>query len=162
MQEDPIQEKSLLFDKPLECTSCNDPVTVHYTEISLSDRKTYGLCDHCPCLKMRLEEDTPYTQKEAADIACSNCHTTRTSILRGGPMGCSACYDLFAALLQSEVLSEAQSHYNGKHPKEKSPHSPSAHLYSLNQALNETLSKEEYERAAQIRDQINRLIKKSQ
>lgn len=162
MQEDPISPKIVPFEKPLECCSCTDPISVHYTELSLTSCKRYGLCSHCPCLKMRLEEDTPPANSSGSDICCGRCYTTRTSILRGGPMGCSACYDLFADLLQSQILSEKQSKYNGSHPKEKIHYSQSAQLYSLNQALNETLSKEEYERAAKIRDQINLLIQKGQ
>lgn len=163
MEKENDTQTSPIFEKPLECCDCQNEIEVHYTEMCMKSSSHIGMCRACPGLKTLLEDDNSSQKTQnSSEVCCGNCYTTYASVARGGPMGCALCYDLLENLLQSEILTQSQSLYQGRKPKEKTIHSPSARLYSLNKALNETLSKEEYERAAQIRDQINLLIKKNQ
>ena len=50
--------------------------------------------------------------------------------------------------------------HTGRTPGETAKVSPAMRLVSLNEALNETLSREDYEQAAWLRDQIKKLTAK--
>jgi protein arginine kinase activator len=108
----------------------------------------------------------------ATGLCCGYCHTPLEAIKMGNPIGCSQCYNIFSDVLFSELLEEDkipqamksarrnQPLHIGKTP-EGSIHIPSSsRLTALNEAMNEALSKENYEEAAWLRDQINELMEK--
>lgn len=107
-------------------------------------------------------------------VTCGDCGTSLESILVGHPLGCSHCYEVFADTILEElearnklpVREETQRKaiilHIGRVPGETVEMSPSLRLVALNEALVETLKREDYEQAAMLRDQINALTEDSE
>lgn len=166
-------------ERPLECSECKKNITVHYTEI-VGDTITHtAMCGDCPELQRRLH-GTPHAVSAGAPIeggtglACGNCGTALESVKMGTPVGCSVCYEVFDDILLSEMLAaeripprlatlkKAMPYHIGRAPGETQEMSPSLKLLALNEALNETLKREDYEQAAWLRDQIRALTEKEE
>lgn len=167
----------LPYDRPLECSECKRPVAVHYTEI-IGDTITHTImCQECPVLQRCLfgaSHPLPYAFLEGgAPLACGNCGTTLDAVRMGSPLGCKNCYEVFEEVVLTELQSlkklpprviiskKSQPLHIGKSPGETEGISPAAKLLALNEALSETLKKEDYEQAALLRDQIKALTDKT-
>lgn len=166
-------------ERPLECTECKKPISVFYTEIVGNCVTRTGMCADCPNLKKRLQ-GIPNASFEGshsgatAGLACGNCGTILDSIYVGTPLGCNVCYEVFDDILFGELLSSGKIPSRINHNKKSTPiHigrspgstveiSPTLRLVDLNDALSETLKKEDYEQAAWLRDQIKALTEKKQ
>jgi protein arginine kinase activator len=172
------QEK--LPDRPLECSECKKPITVHYTEIVGESITHTCMCADCPELQRRLHGIPaatigPEGQLEGiTGLACGNCGTTLEALQVGTPLGCSVCYEVFDDMLLGEFLSaekiparlannkKTTPLHIGRAPGETQEMNPSMRLLALNEALNETLKKEDYEQAAWLRDQIKAITETQQ
>ena len=168
-------------DRPLECSECQRPASVNYTEMVGGETTYTRMCADCPVLQRRL-----YGQKQAAvgdeseekgtGLCCGNCGTTLDAVRTGHPLGCSHCYDVFGDILVMELMaaqrapregsSSAKSSrtmplHIGRGPGEKAEINPSVRLIALNEALHDTLRKEDYEQAAWLRDQIKAITEES-
>lgn len=168
------QQPSHFAERPLECSECRKPVSVRYTEV-VGSRVTHTImCADCPQLQRRLHgiPATPEheeTKGEGLGISCGDCGTTLEAIRMGSPMGCSNCYDVFGDVLLSELrrakrvsrhvaTAKASSPVHiGRATGESKEVSPSLRLLALNEALTETLNREDYEQAAWLRDQIKEI-----
>lgn len=173
-----------MVDRPVECNHCKKTIQVSYKEIVDTSILCTEMCADCPVLQQRLhgQPTTAQTLKEgvaetdATGLCCGNCRTSLESVKMGNPLGCSECYSVFADVLLSELIaadlipSRIKKEFPGKKTQPlhlgKSPNKPltipsSSRLTALNVALNEALTKENYEQAAWIRDQIKDLTQKS-
>lgn len=136
------------------------------------------MCADCPHLERRLfgrirKEGISESHGELA-LACGNCGTTLEAIRTGHPLGCSACYTVFADTLIDTLLKEGrisrhltsnkktQPLHIGRAPGEVTEISPTLRLIALNEALDEMLIREDYEQAALLRDQIKALKDKGE
>lgn len=164
-------------DRPLECGECKKAIAIRYTEI-VGDSMTHtSMCADCPELQLRLHGTHPrdLVANQAgiiAGLACGNCGVTLEDVKRGHRLGCSGCYTVFEDVLLMEMqenrrfpsrltpLKKGASLHIGRNPGEKLSISPFSRLLALNEALNETLSREDYEQAARLRDQIKALTEK--
>lgn len=175
-KEKPL-EGPLPYDRPLECSECKRPVAVHYTEI-VGDVITHTImCQECPVLQRFLfgaSHPPPYAFLEgSAGLACGNCGTTLDAVRMGSPLGCKNCYEVFEEVVLTELQSlkklpprvviskKSQPLHIGRTPGETEGISPATRLLALNEALSETLKKEDYEQAAMLRDQIKALTEKT-
>lgn len=172
--KDEEDELEKLPERPLECSECKKPISVCYTEIIGNNITRTSMCADCPELQRRLHRTpihgTAYQFEGAATgLACGNCGTTLESLRVGLPLGCSSCYEVFDDVLISEMLAaekipprlatakKAIPIHIGRAPGESQAINPSLRLLALNEALTETLKKEDYEQAAWLRDQIKAL-----
>jgi len=172
--ENNISDEEKLPDRPLECSECKKPISVRYTEIIGGHCTRTSMCADCPELYRRLHgtstRSSSITQTETtAGLACGNCGTTLESLYVGIPVGCSVCYEVFDDVLLSEMIAsqkipsritipkKSTPIHIGRAPGESQEMNPSLRLLALNEALNETLKKEDYEQAAWLRDQIKAL-----
>lgn len=160
-------------DRPLECTECKKPIAVWYTEIVGNSVTHTCMCADCPELQKRLHGTNPNelvaNQTGNAGLECGNCGTKLEEIRRGQRLGCPECYTVFEDILLLEMQNiehlapriqpgkKSIPIHIGRAPGEKMAINPSSRLLALNEALNETLSKEDYEQAAWLRDQIKAL-----
>jgi protein arginine kinase activator len=161
-------------DRPLECGECKKPIAIRYTEIVGNSFTHTSMCADCPELQLRLHGTNPrdFVANQTgsiAGLACGNCGTTLEEVKRGHRLGCSECYTVFedvlllemqaANRLPSRILPTKKSIpiHIGRSPGEKLAINPSSRLLALNEALKETLSREDYEQAAWLRDQIKEL-----
>ncbi len=166
-----------MVDRPLDCTECKKPVAVLYTEI-VGDKMTRTvMCADCPHLERRLygitRQEPMGLGMEAGGLACGNCGTTLEQIRMGQPLGCVECYSVFADVIIDELLKagrvsrhltankKTQPLHIGRAPGEVTEVSPTLRLIALNEALDETLIREDYEQAALLRDQIKALKEKT-
>lgn len=169
MTEDPNHNA----DRPLECGECKKTVAIRYTLV-VGDTITHTImCQDCPVLKRRLFGQVnampPGLGEGVAGIACGNCGTTLDAVRMGAVLGCKTCYDVFEDIIFNElqiaekispriVLSKKSAPIHiGKSPGEPLEISPAKRLLALNEALSETLQREDYEQAALLRDQIKEL-----
>lgn len=161
-------------ERPLECTECKKPIAVYYTEVVGRNITRTCMCADCPELKKRLYgSPEPAAGQQVGEtktgLACGNCGTTLESIRVGAAMGCSECYQVFEDIILPEIqasgklparLENAKKSlpvHMGRTPGEVQELNPSLRLLALNEALNETLKREDYEQAAWLRDQIKAL-----
>ncbi|MFN0065336.1 MAG: UvrB/UvrC motif-containing protein [Chlamydiales bacterium] len=165
-------------ERPLNCTECRKPIKICYTEI-VGDKVTKSvMCADCPHLQKRLYGKgkagiAGESIKIETSLACGNCGTTLEAIQMGHSLGCPECYSVFADILIDDLLKESriskhltsnkrtQPLHIGRTPGEVTEVSPTLRLIALNEALDETLIREDYEQAALLRDQIEALKKKA-
>lgn len=171
-------EEERLPERPLECGECKKPISVCYTEIIGGNVTRTSMCADCPGLRRRLygtpSRRTGGAEEVATGLACGNCGTTLESLRVGIPLGCSVCYEVFDDVLLGEILSsdkvparlatakKSGPIHIGRGPGQIQEMSPSLRLLALNEALNETLKKEDYEQAALLRDQIKAITEKQE
>lgn len=173
---EPFEPFESAEDRPLECTECKKPVAVRYTEVIGNVITHTVMCADCPQLQLRLHgipTPVPSESGVSAGLCCGNCGTTLDAVRMGNPLGCSVCYEVFEDVLLTELvaankisarLSSAKKStpiHIGRSPGEVKEMSPSLRLLALNEALTETLQKEDYEQAAWLRDQIKELTERS-
>lgn len=160
-------------ERPLECSECRKPIAVRYTEI-IGDAITHtSMCADCPELRRRLfgsnYSELSGLSEGQAGLACGNCGTTLEAVRTGNLLGCHVCYEVFDEIILSELqtagkfglrLANAKKStpvHIGRSPGETREINPAMRLLALNEALTETLKKEDYEQAAWLRDQIKAL-----
>ena len=164
-------------ERPLDCSDCKKPIRVMYTEIVGEKMTRTVMCADCPHLERRLygtvRKEGISDSKEAA-LVCGNCGTTLEAIRMGSLLGCADCYVVFTDILIDALLKEnrisrhltsnkkTQPLHIGRTPGEITEISPTLRLIALNEALDETLIREDYEQAALLRDQIRALKEKAE
>ncbi len=95
-------------------------------------------------------------QGTAPSLTCPECGMTLVELQRKGRVGCERDYEVFAQYL-TEVL--ARMHGAGKHVGrlpgvDEAEASNQEHLSDLRRALELAIRKEDYERAADLRDEL--------
>lgn len=173
------KENEIVAERPLECGSCKKEITVRYTEIVGQRITATCMCADCPVLERRLkgvpkDEKTHRSKDKGTGLACGDCGTTLEAIRVGNPLGCSHCYEVFDEVIIQELLNsdripqriattkKTTPIHIGRAPGEAQEINPSLRLLALNEALNETLKREDYEQAAMLRDQIKELTDKTE
>jgi len=171
--QEPAQPEDKRTERPLECSECKRPISALYTEIIGHNLAQNYMCSECPVLKRRLFGATHVGFESQSDtkagLACGECGTTLESLRLGAPMGCSVCYEVFEEPILAELralgklpsrlanFKKSQPLYLGRSRGEALEISSAMRLLALNEALSETLKREDYEQAAWLRDQIKAL-----
>jgi protein arginine kinase activator len=91
---------------------------------------------------------------------CPVCGFTQADFKKTGRLGCSECYQTFAESLGNllKAMHKGTSH-TGKMPERVwRQHELSERMKSLEMDLQKAVQDEDYENAAQLRDQIRRLV----
>ena len=162
-----------MVERPLDCHDCKREVAVQYTEI-VGERMTRTvMCAQCPHLEKHLYGTRMAQGVEGVvvqtSVVCAHCQTTLEAVRMGDMLGCKECYNTFADIVIDELLREkrisrhftanarTQPLHLGRVPGEVSKISPTLRLIALNEALDETVIREDYEQAALLRDQIEKL-----
>ncbi len=141
-----------MSEKPAECQQCHKKIDILYEETSEKGSSCLGMCSDCPFLEKKLEKYLNSKEKDKGELKCANCFTTLEAIKEGNPVGCTHCHVAFGAALIDFLLPEET-------PINKETSNPTFSLGSLNEALHRALTKENYELAASLRDQIKELLK---
>ena len=165
-----------LPERHLECSECKKPPAVCYTEIVGNAIYRLIMCADCPILRQKLYglSVTPLGKElESRGLGCGSCGTTADEVKMGAPLGCSLCYEVFEDLILQELQTanripmrlmgtkKTVPLHLGRIPGQLSEVNPSLKLLALHQALNETLSREDYEQAAWLRDQIKAITEET-
>lgn len=167
----------------MKCDACNEAVaTVHLTEIVNKKKKELHLCEKCarekgvsvkaqflpsevvvPPGEVAKEKELGAAivrAEETAQLACPVCGLTFAEFRATGRLGCANDYVAFKKGLVP-LLEKIHGHvveHRGKVPAHVGERlERQKKIAALRQALNKAIQREEYEKAAELRDQIYEL-----
>lgn len=170
----------------MECQNCQiHPATLHFTKIVNGEKMEMHLCEQCAknkgdmiygqnnfsihqLLTGLLNFDQPFKNNKKtnsftfASPKCEKCGMTYEQFAKIGRFGCANCYETFDAKLDpllKRVHSGNQTH-SGKIPKRGAA---DLHVRKkialLKETMQDYIEKEEFEKAALIRDELRSLEK---
>ena len=160
----------------MKCDMCDKPAVVHEVTIVHGVKREVHLCvDHASEAGVAMPGMSSSTNKLISKFSaggkptvmaprCPQCGTSFAQIRQHSLIGCPDCYDTFEEPL-GRLIERAQAgatHHVGR--ENASIDRPSERMQRerrLMDSLATALSNEQYERAAQIRDQINQLSDES-
>jgi protein arginine kinase activator len=167
-------------DKKKLCDMCGEPgAVVHLTHVVENETKTSHLCEKCAAEK-GIQTSAPQSNLHLADflskmggdaipsgagtlqedLTCPFCGLTTEGFKDLGRLGCPQCYPTFEAYLRGLLR---RIHGGTQHVgKVYLPPDPSAselekRLETLKRKLTRAVNTEDFERAAELRDQIRTL-----
>lgn len=159
------------------CETCGSTdAVVHLTQIVNNEMSTHHLCEKCAAEKglestpdlantplidviAQMTQDSA-RETQASDSECSFCGLTFDGFRQTGRLGCPHCYETFSDHLPRLLR---RIHGSTKHVgKVYLPPDPTAsemekRLEGLRRKLERAVQSEDFERAAEIRDQIRSL-----
>ncbi|WP_027410207.1 UvrB/UvrC motif-containing protein [Anoxybacteroides tepidamans] len=165
------------------CQECKQrPATMHFTKIINGEKTEFHLCEHCAqergevfmfhenggfsihnLLAGLLNFDSPIKETKPSAfqgielLQCERCNMTYHQFTKIGRFGCSNCYYAFVKQLQPILkrLHSGNTTHAGKIPRRIGG---TIHIRKqiehLKQKLQDFIVKEEFEKAAEVRDQI--------
>jgi len=156
-----------------KCDKCERPATVHLTEIVSGKKLEKHFCEYCASEeKFTLQCNVPISQQleqflaqgreaeELSELVCDRCGMSFLEFRQGGLLGCPHDYEAFGSALGVllQRAHEGADRHVGKVPRTagQDEHRQNEML-RLRAGLKEALLREEYERAADIRDRIKEL-----
>lgn len=170
------------------CQECNErPATLHFTKINNGAKTVFHLCERCAQEKgesfminagsgfsinnllaglLSMDNSFQPTQKtpvfEEELLQCKECSMTYKQFIEIGKFGCANCYETFKGQVRPLLrrLHSGNWTHNGKIPQRIGG---SIHLRKnieeLKNNIKDLISREEFEKAAEVRDQIRSLEK---
>jgi len=165
------------------CDACKQQqATVHLTEIVNEQMTELHLCESCANQKGAQVEshfgladllsglaemgkpqggsqETREEEEAAANKACPSCGMTYEDFRKVGRLGCADCYATFKRNLASLLKRiHGSPHHLGKTPARLvKPQKARIELAELKRHLEQAIEMEEFEKAAQLRDQIREM-----
>ena len=168
------------------CQNCNErTANIHMTKIINNQKKELHLCEVCAreydqsefgfeqnfplqnILPGLIQFDPSGVQEGKSTMQsplhtrkkCANCGLTYEKFARQGQFGCSECYNQFAQELDPILKRiHGSTGHSGKVPKRSGGSLRiKRRIRELKEELQRCIHREEFERAAQIRDEIKQL-----
>jgi protein arginine kinase activator len=165
------------------CESCHQNLaTVHLTEIVQKQKKETHLCEECAKSKNLPGHTAPLSAKDLVGLAqkvksmateapapvpaelatpCASCGMTFADFRQSGRLGCHDCYDAFKRgliPLLEKIHGCSPPQHTGRVPTRIGARMERQKLISAFQKeLSQAVEREEYEKAAQLRDKIRGL-----
>lgn len=169
------------------CEKCKKrTATVFYNENINGKTRSYSLCGDCAA-KLREKGDLqditsmigsfadpfsalhddlfggffgiPTMKSVSAEKKCEGCGSTYSDIAQNGKVGCPMCYETFRDELSRMIQSvHGTTTHSGSVPaRHRAKQARAEQLQHLKQELQEAVQKEDYERAATLRDEVRKL-----
>ena len=159
------------------CTICKEkPATVHLTQIVGDKMQKLDLCEDCAKTK-GINDPTSFgladldlvlglgasQQLEQAaggvELKCPRCGFTQADFKKSGRLGCPECYVTFAEGLRGLLKTMHKgTRHTGKAPEAlRATRENAGLLKTLQTKLAKAIKDENYEQAAQVRDEIKQL-----
>lgn len=154
------------------CDECkNNNATIHFVTIVNGAKEEKNLCAQC-ANKLGANSFMPFSLGDVFPStfsslrpgarACPVCGTTLHDISRTGLLGCPSCYEqLKDSVLPMVNRVQNRTRHTGRSPmgfESKKLDTPkSSPVDALKQELQTAIAKEEYEKAAELRDKIKEL-----
>lgn len=156
--------------RPKNCSHCTKPTQLYLSQVINGKLSKFSLCKDCPSAALISGSKSfdltqhighapvaplaPSTQS----LFCTHCGFSEEDFKKRGRLGCSRCYDSFATKLQP-VLAKVQRdiQHRGKGSEPLPEVDWTMEVTRLKTALDDLVRREEYEQAAEIRDQIKSL-----
>ena len=154
-----------------KCRQCSKPATLHITELRQGDVVEIHLCEGCARdylsqgdstpsepseFEFAKESDKDESVDEIDDRSCPNCGITFREFRSSGRLGCPHDYVEFEAELVPLLENiHGETQHCGKLPQRAPDTSRRQHeLVRLRSELKSAIDEENYEIAAELRDQI--------
>ena len=166
---------------PIICQVCKKRVaTVHLTEIIKDQKKEIHMCEECASKKGVAFKPNQFSisdllsglvsSQAAQEIAkmgkmkCPICGISYLDFRSSGRLGCATDYTVFKeGLVPLLEKIHGSAEHLGKIPLgEGVDHKRGRELLELRQTLKRAVEKEDYEKAAELRDKIRRLEEESE
>lgn len=156
----------------LVCDVCHkERATVHITDLQGETAVQRHLCKDCARKQKEcpeLDNAEMYAQllsqvipelKELSNRICPACKLSYLTFRHTGRVGCGQCYEAFDNALEGIVQGvHGSKQHVGKMPPTADRDSALANrIRTLEEGLREAVAREEYERAARLRDEIKAL-----
>jgi len=163
----------------MKCDHCNKKATVHLTEIVDGKVTEMHLCEECAREKsVQMEQQfgladllaglsdfgKQVKDYEKVKAECKQCQLTYDDFKKFGRLGCSECYQSFRTHLGGLLKRiHGSSKHLGKAPENlpKTVRKKAAGLDELRQELHAAVEREDFEKAAELRDKIHEMENKS-
>ena len=153
------------------CDECGiRPANIHLTTIVDGEKKDVNLCAECLARKKELKIDfsalagtigqmltsgVPPVRKSAPDaepvpdLTCEGCGTSYEAFLKTGCVGCAQCYEVFRQPLSAWLVKRAGGMNESSEKKMR--------ISARRRRQKQAIAEEDYEAAAELRDQIRAL-----
>lgn len=163
----------------MKCQECEKPATFHITELTGPEVVELHLCqEHAAVYLSQAEEGQKspptlagalaqqlkvgQTAEELARLdqqSCPVCGITFYEFRNQGRLGCPHDYICFENELEPLLINiHGKNKHQGKRPKKHAQPSPRQNdLIRLRREMKDAVQKEEYERASELKEQIQRL-----
>lgn len=153
----------------MKCDRCDNEATVHEVTLHKGKKVEKHLCEQCargdgisvqqpaPIHQLLQKFVVPTAGAAQPRQVCPTCGTAYADFRQHGMLGCPDCYREFEDQLGPlvERAHEGATHHIGKAPKRAAGSLDRQRIVAaLRRQLNEAVAAEQYERAAQIRDQL--------
>ncbi len=153
----------------LKCDLCDQPATVHLTQIVNNKIHKVDLCETCAqakgvtdpsgfsladlLLKASLQPEI------AGESRCPTCGFTQQDFKKTGRFGCPDCYEAFANTLESVLdgMHKGTTHVGKIPQKALARKSLYERLTHLETELDQAIKSERFEDAARYRDEIHKV-----
>ena len=163
----------------MQCQLCNkSTASVHLTQIVDNEVKKVDLCEACAREKgvndptgfsladlllglgasQKMEEASAATGSEAV---CKSCGFTQADFKKTGRLGCSDCYEVFAGGLEALLkgMHKGTQHKGKVPPALRRAADSQARLTKLEAELKAAVGREDFEKAATLRDELKQAKK---
>lgn len=155
----------------MKCMFCDQPATIHLTDIIQRQKREMHLCERCARERQLLPAPagTPLNLKallqlllyalrsleSSSESPCPCCGLTSRTLKATGRMGCAEDYEWFRVMLEPllEQIHRSTRHI-GKQPRTAQLR---AELQRLRRRLQQAIAEENYEDAACLRDRIRQV-----
>ncbi len=159
----------------MKCENCEErEAVVHLTKIHNGVKKEYNLCEECAqklsafsnndsfdfhnFFSGLLDNDFPFSSKQfqEKELICPQCNMKYSTFKKIGRVGCDQCYRAFGQYMNPLIRRiHGSDQHTGKIPNHASKEIKiKKEIADLEKQLKKAVENEEYELAAQIRDQI--------
>lgn len=171
----------------MKCQECQNPATLHFTKIINGEKMEMHLCEQCAknkgdifpgqnsfsihnLLSGLLHFDSPVqtsgTNKLPSfdQLQCKQCGMTYQQFAKIGRFGCANCYETFKNKLDPLLkrVHGGNTFHSGKIPKRGGSRIyMKKRLADLKREMQTCIQNEEFEKAAEIRDEIRSLEKRA-
>lgn len=156
------------------CERCHaKPATVHVTKIINGEKTELNLCQQCASelgefkfgqtdffnLLGGVFKELTVPKRSETGHQCPNCGMTYAEFAQGGLFGCSQCYEAFSHQVDNVVRQiHGAPRHTGKVPARRGGSLKiKREIEKLRQELQQAVAREEFEKAAKLRDQIREL-----
>ncbi|SET72854.1 Protein-arginine kinase activator protein McsA [Natronincola peptidivorans] len=160
------------------CEECNEKkATIHMTKIIQGKKEEIHLCEDCAKVKdtanfensfsihnflaglLDVNTDHQFSTQYSETYQCPQCNTTYDRFRQKGRLGCNQCYESFKERLGPLVRKiHGNIRHTGKAPKRTGGIIRlKREVHQLKQQLIEAVHQQAFEKAAELRDQINEL-----
>lgn len=156
-------------DPCVKCQLCDNPATIHLTDIVQNKKREVHLCHACAEAKNLVEQDSALNlpailqtflgqqvgqkMEELARLTCPVCGIRYMEFRAQGRLGCPHDYEIFQAGLEPLLTRiHRKTRHVGKVPRCRAPASQQAEILELRKQLKDAVAEERYEEAARLRD----------